>query len=106
MIKPKFEYEVLPTIEQVESGYELQISLRITENCNISCDYCLWHNGTVYKTEDIITSIDKLFELFIEIKKNKVLFYFHGGEPTTHPAILSIIDYISCLLYTSDAADE
>ena len=68
--------------------------MRVTEKCNISCEYCLWKSGVIYKKEHIITCIDKIFELLVQLKKQRVLFYFHGGEPTTHPHIIYILDYI------------
>lgn len=94
MIKPQYEYKVLESIEQVEREYEMQISLRITEKCNIACEYCLWREGTVYSLEDIITSIDRLYDFFVEAGKKRILWYFHGGEPTTHPDLLYILDYL------------
>jgi len=94
MIIPIYEYKILPTIEQVEREYDIQISLRVTEKCNIACEYCLWHNGTRYETEDIIRIIDKVYEYFKLVQKDKALIYFHGGEPTTQPEIVRILDYI------------
>lgn len=94
MIKPQYEYKVLKSIEQVEREYEMQISLRITEKCNIACEYCLWREGTVYPTEDILKSIDKLYEFFVDSGKKRILWYFHGGEPTTHSDLLQILDHI------------
>jgi MoaA/NifB/PqqE/SkfB family radical SAM enzyme len=94
MIKPKYQYEIIESIEQIEREYEMQVSLRITEKCNIACEYCLWRNGTVYEDNDLHTIIDKLYEFFVINEKSSVLIYFHGGEPTTHSELINVLDHI------------
>lgn len=72
---------------------QFQVTLRITDFCNKSCDYCHWNKGIHYEKENIFKIIDKMI-LFLKIKNKKPLFYFHGGEPTTHPHFEEIVNYI------------
>jgi len=63
-IVPKHSYKVLANLNQDGIEYDYMVTFRITEACDLHCNYCHWHSGTHYKYEDIIKSIDKLFELF------------------------------------------
>jgi len=75
--------------------YDMDITFRITEACDLKCKYCMyWHHGKHYSRENILGSIDKLFEFFVASEMTSVLFYYHGGEPTKHPNILEILQYI------------
>ena len=93
-IIPIYEYKVLQSIEQVERDYDIQFSLRITERCNISCEYCLWNHDIKYEHKSIDIIVDRLYELLAVLNKKSVLIYFHGGEPTTHPNLIQILKYI------------
>jgi len=94
-ITPKEYYKIIETeTMDIDIDPEFNITFRITDNCNLSCEYCHWHNGISYKTEDIKATVDKLFD-FLALKGIKsALFYFHGGEPTVHKDIIEIIEYI------------
>jgi MoaA/NifB/PqqE/SkfB family radical SAM enzyme len=95
MIEPKYSYKILNSItDQPEIGYDVQVSFRITEKCNLSCEYCLWHSEIEYSLENILQSIDNLFLHFQNCYIKNVLFYFHGGEPTRHKDFLYILEYI------------
>jgi organic radical activating enzyme len=93
-IVPKKSYTVLSPAEEGGISYDYMVTLRITEACDLKCNYCHWHSGKHYAYEDIITTIDKLFEFFQKQKFKSVLFYYHGGEPTRHPKCLDILKYI------------
>jgi len=95
-IKLKHSYEIMQNDNKLIFGaeYDYQITIRITELCNIKCEYCEVNKGKPYKYDDIIRSITLLNKFFDENNFNKVLFYFHGGEPTTHPKLLDILKYI------------
>jgi len=92
-IKPKNYYKAIDhSIIPYDS--DISITFRITESCNLHCEYCFWNSGKHYKIEDIKITIDKLF-LYFENNNMKIInFYFHGGEASTHPDILEILDYI------------
>ena len=93
-IVPKRSYNVLSSINEDGISYEYMVTFRITEACDLKCNYCHWHSGTHYKYDDIIASIDKLFEFFQKQNFKSVLFYYHGGEPTRHPRCVDILKYI------------
>ena len=93
-IKPLRSYNMLSNINQGEIDYDYMVTFRITEACDLKCNYCHWHSGKHYAYEDIITTVDKLFEFFQKQGFKSVLFYYHGGEPTRHPKCLDILKYI------------
>ena len=93
-IKPQRSYKVLTELDQGGIDYDYMVTFRITEACDLKCNYCHWHSGKHYVYEDIIKTIDKLFEFFQKQNFKSVLFYYHGGEPTRHPRCLDILKYI------------
>lgn len=94
-IIPKESYEVVQTAETKGKLIgNLLVTLRITDACDLKCSYCFWNDGKHFKYEDIITSLDKLFEFFVKQKIASVRFYFHGGEAPRHPRILDILKHI------------
>jgi MoaA/NifB/PqqE/SkfB family radical SAM enzyme len=95
-IKPKFHYEIINTNsnEIPISNESFLVTFRITEACDLHCNYCHWHSGKHYKLEDILTSIDKLFQFFQNQKFKEVVFYYHGGEATRHRNIVEILEYV------------
>ena len=93
-IKPQRSYNMLSELEQGGINYDYMVTFRITEACDLKCNYCHWHSGKHYAYEDIIATVDKLFEFFQKQGFKSVLFYYHGGEPTRHPKCLDILKYI------------
>lgn len=93
-IKPQQYYKVLHLNDPLGKSTDYSITFRITEACDLKCNYCHWHSGTHYAYEDIIKSIDVLFDFFQKQKFKSVLFYYHGGEATRHPKIVEILRYI------------
>jgi MoaA/NifB/PqqE/SkfB family radical SAM enzyme len=93
-IVPKKNYTILHTNDEEGIEPDYSVTFRITEACDLKCNYCHWHSGKHYSFEDIIQSIDKLFEFFQKQKFKTVNFYYHGGEPTRHPKCLEVLQYI------------
>ena len=93
-IKPKESYKIIELNDPLECHADYNITFRITEACDLKCHYCHWHSGRHYEYEDIIASIDALFEFCQRQKFKSVLFYYHGGEATRHPKIVEILKYI------------
>lgn len=93
-LKPQHYYKILNTSKSngEDSGYH--ITFRITESCDLECLYCDWNGGKHYKFEDIIKSLDVLFEFFKKENIQTVNFYYHGGEATRHPDIVDILKYV------------
>lgn len=93
-IVPKHSYKMLVGNDRSGFDQDFMVTFRITEACDLKCNYCHWHSGKHYNYEDIITSIDRLFEFFQQQKFKRVVFYYHGGEPTRHPRVVDILKYI------------
>ena len=93
-IKPERSYNVIHKNDEGSRPIDYSVTFRITEACDLKCNYCHWHSGKHYAFEDIVSSIDKLFEFFQKQKFKNVNFYYHGGEPTRHPRCLDILKYI------------
>jgi len=74
---------------------DLEITFRITNTCNIECKYCHWNKLFHYKVDEILLSIDKIFELAKLKEIDNLKIYFHGGEPSFHPNIIDILKYIN-----------
>lgn len=93
-IIPKEHYNIISSSDISDVNYDYQVTFRVTDSCNLKCDYCHWNDGINYKYDDIIRSVDKIFEFLIHENIESVLIYMHGGEPTTHPNIVEILEYI------------
>lgn len=93
-IRPKHYYKVLHTNDNAGIDADYSVTFRITEACDLKCNYCHWHSGSHYKHDAVLTTIDKLFEFFQKEKFKSVLFYYHGGEPTRYSKILEVLQYI------------
>jgi len=93
-IKPQRSYKVIQQNDHLKADVDYSITFRITEACDLKCNYCHWHSGRHYDYEDITRSIDKLFEFFVKQRFKAVLFYYHGGEATRHPKVVDILKYI------------
>ena len=67
-----------------------------TDFCNYNCSYCIAHAPHISKGIEftklllLIGTVDKIFE----IKKDKYVFIFSGGEPTLHPNFIELVEYI------------
>jgi len=72
----------------------MQITFRITDKCNIACEYCHWNDYIHYDTNDIYNTIDSMYKYLDKINIKEFVLYFHGGEPSFHPDILNILKYI------------
>ena len=65
-----------------------QLILSITENCNMRCRYCTYHdkyNENYICNEMTYETAEKAIELFLKnsIKNEEVFISFYGGEPLT-----------------------
>ena len=80
-------------------GNSYEIIFRITEQCNLDCNYCF------YKDDDIphydLNDIKRVIDTFPLIEKNLYI-YFHGGEATYHPDVKEILLYIQKVLTEND----
>lgn len=75
----------------------MDITFRVNSLCNLSCAYCHWCRYSHYKLDDIKKTLKNIFILY-KIKNNTGnILYFHGGEPSFHPNIIEILEYITHL---------
>jgi uncharacterized radical SAM superfamily Fe-S cluster-containing enzyme len=66
--------------------------IEVTQNCDLNCFNCYANSSTNNKHLDIKT-IEKMLDFFRDIEGNKPeILHISGGEPTTHPEILKIIE--------------
>ncbi len=93
-IKPEKTYEIGKGFNSSKVSSDYSVTFRINNKCNLECDYCHWHNGGNYDIKDIKDTIDKLYEFFEVRQFNLVTFYFHGGEPSFHPNIIQVLEYL------------
>lgn len=93
-IRPLHYYKVLTTNHNGGADVDYSVTFRITEACDLKCNYCHWHSGAHYKHDAILASIDKLFEFFQKEQFKSVLFYYHGGEATRYSKIAEVLTYI------------
>jgi len=82
-MKVQKSFKILETLEDSEET-DFEIQFRITDACNLKCEYCYWNDGPQYKTNDIMICLDRIETFLLKMKFNSVTFYFHGGEPSTH----------------------
>lgn len=71
-----------------------EVDLHITNRCDNNCLICSYKSGTADSNEmdfkELITVIDKLAAYGVKH------IHITGGEPTLHPKIIEIVDYIEC----------
>jgi len=66
------------------------IDLKITDYCNKECYFC--YQGST--TKGIHAKTENIFKIINELSKLKVLeIAFGGGEPTSHPDFIEILNY-------------
>ena len=81
-----------------DKGDWYDLTYRITEHCTHGCRYCDFYDNT----QDSMTECWEEVGNFIkkELQGRKVRLYIYGGEPTTHPDLMKIIDHLSPLVTT------
>lgn len=81
-----------------ESLYPKVVSIEITQNCNLSCLHCYGEFGSSGKTE--IMSLDNVKKLLLQLSDAGVeIIEITGGEATTHPNLLEILEYANSLKF-------
>ncbi|MDD3982832.1 MAG: radical SAM protein [Candidatus Omnitrophica bacterium] len=73
-----------------KTSFPLSVDLKITNYCTKNCSFC-YQNSSKYGTFAPYDIIKKWIDLLVEAKVMEVT--FGGGEPTTHPDFIKIIDY-------------
>jgi len=67
--------------------------INLTNNCNLRCLHCLGNYGVKIKGE---LNFEEWKKVFDDLIKNNVFYVnISGGEATTHPDFLKIINYLS-----------
>ena len=88
-LKPEYEY--IPLWEDDGNFVpDYHITWRLSDRCNMSCEYCRWHDGDNYLQP--IEVLDKIYEFLQYADIKSVLFYFHGGEPGIHPYVVQTLE--------------
>jgi len=92
VIYAKENYEIVQTRYCTPVDYS--VTLWSTFLCNYTCEYCDWKGNDHFTLEQNKKVIDVFFAFFKKQNFKKVLFYFLGGEPSLHPHIIDILEYI------------
>lgn len=72
----------------------MEVTLRLSNNCNFKCEYCSYYDNS-HKPNNI-EFMKVIINQIIETYKNytKIVYYFHGGEPTIYPYFVELVEYI------------
>ena len=76
-------------------GDSYEIIFRVTEQCNLACNYCFYKDDEVPHYD--LNTMKRVIDTFPLINKNLYI-YFHGGEATYHPDIKEILEYLQEVL--------
>lgn len=72
--------------------YDKLIMFRPTGVCNYRCEYCYWREQEHPHLETVIDTVNMIQKTF---PKEKMLYYFHGGESTTYPDLPAVIKHVN-----------
>lgn len=72
----------------------MEVTLRLSNNCNFQCEYCSYYDNShkpnsIEFMKEIINQIIKTY-----MNYTKIVYYFHGGEPTIYPHFIKLVEYI------------
>lgn len=76
------------------SGFPLAVNWAITTMCNYKCSYCFGQDTLDLSRFTSLAYLKKAVDHIAELNRNTIRFTFSGGEPTTHPGIGQLIEYI------------
>lgn len=76
------------------SGMPLEVNWGITYMCNYNCSYCFGHDPLDRSRFTSWAYLKKAVDHIAELNRDTVRFTFGGGEPTTHPDLGRLIEYI------------
>lgn len=76
------------------SGMPLEVNWAITKMCNYTCSYCFGQDRLDRSRFTSLPYLKKAVEHIAELNRDTVRFTFSGGEPTTHPDLGELIEYI------------
>lgn len=76
------------------SGMPLEVTWGITRMCNYTCSYCFGPDRLDRSRFTSLPYLKKAVDHIAELNRDTVRFTFSGGEPTTHPDLGELIEYI------------
>ncbi|MFH0752460.1 MAG: radical SAM protein [archaeon] len=92
--KKGFDIDNIVTKGSFERLFPLHIQLELTNNCNLSCDYCYRDSNYNNANSDYI-DLDKLKKFLLKFKRQGLLEVgVTGGEPTLHPEFVHLMKFI------------
>lgn len=95
-LEPLQPYEELISGNELYTKSPVYMTLGITSKCNYACKHC-GNNSGIKKDSDLTN--EKIYSLIKEMGNFSLLkLNFTGGEPTTHPELLSFMRYAKALI--------
>jgi organic radical activating enzyme len=85
--------ERIVEFEGVDRSDTLDITIRLSDRCNFTCNYCSYYDNTekFFSKQHMI----RLFESILdEVPDRDIMFYLHGGEPTIVPKLQDILVHV------------
>ena len=84
------------TFADKKDWYDL--TYRITEHCSHGCRYCDFYNNKRPTHTKCWKEVGNFIKT--ELKDQKIRLYIYGGEPTTHPYLIQILEELSPIVDT------
>lgn len=75
-------------------GMPLAVNWGITQMCNYKCSYCFGQDPLDRSRFTSLPYLKKAVDHIAELNRDTVRFTFSGGEPTAHPDLGKLIEYI------------
>lgn len=76
----------------------MDIQFNIDTACNMKCLYCNSRGRRIFKTSDILKTINSLFMVYKQRPHDdENILYFHGGEASLHKDVVPIVQHIDRL---------
>ena len=66
----------------------------ITDECNMKCNICYYSSEPGLGNHRSIEDIKQMLKMLLEVESEPDLIQVTGGEPTTHPNIIEILQYL------------
>jgi len=89
-----FELNSIISHGSFDKFYPLHVQVELTDDCNLSCDYC-YRNANHNNPQSTNIDFKKISNFLLRQKRNNLLEVgITGGEPTRHPQFVDILEFV------------